>query len=202
MSNGNVDRIPVNQLSDRYDLARSAVYKRMADLGIEREKIGNRAYLNQEQIALLDELHEFIKIGGNVAEFIARKGLKPAGENASSHLASPETAFGEVTAGLALDQTDMVKLLSAFASEFASAFASEFASQLQPQADLLAYYESLEKAASRGWKLRSSELAALLKLSVEEIEGYGNTFYEAGFVFNRSGYRAGGESAWRVSKGQ
>jgi len=43
MSDGNIDRILVNHLSDRYQLARSAVYKRMSDLGIEREKIGNRA---------------------------------------------------------------------------------------------------------------------------------------------------------------
>ena len=70
MGDGNVDRIPVNQLSDRYDLARSAVYKRMADLGIERKKIGNRAYVSEAQLALLDELHSFIGVGGNVAEFI------------------------------------------------------------------------------------------------------------------------------------
>ena len=79
MSDSNIDRIPVNQLSDRYKLARSAVYKRMADLGIEREKIGNRAYVGAEQVALLDELHSFIGVGGNVAEFIARKGLDKPG---------------------------------------------------------------------------------------------------------------------------
>ncbi len=190
MSGGDIDRIPVNQLSDRYNLARSAVYKRMADLGIEREKIGNRAYVSGDQVVLLDELHSFIGAGGNIAEFIARKGLdKP----------NPQTkdASGQ-SSGLALDQTDMVKLMSAIAAEMANSLQPI----LVPPVDPLAYYESLEKAASNGWKLRTSELASLLKLSAKEINSYGQTFYEAGFVFNRAGYRSGGETAWLVTKGK
>ena len=187
MSEGNIDRIPVNQLSDRYNLARSAVYKRMADLGIEREKIGNRAYVSGPQVVLLDELHSFIGVGGNVAEFIARKGLdKPKNQQKDSSGQS---------SGLALDQSDMVKLISAIAAEMANNLQPAIA----PPSDPLAYYESLEKAASNGWKLRTSELASLLQLSAKEIDSYGQTFYEAGFVFNRSGYRSGGETAWQVT---
>jgi len=190
MSGGNIDRIPVNQLSDRYKLARSAVYKRMADLGIEREKIGNRAYVSAEQVALLDELHSFIGVGGNVAEFITRKGLdKPNAQSSNDS--------SEQSSGLALTQSDMVKLVSAIAAEMISSLQPA----LPPPTDPLAYYESLEKAASKGWKLRTSELASLLKLDPKEINSYGQTFYEAGFVFNRAGYRSGGETAWLVSKG-
>jgi len=189
MSDGNIDRIPVNQLSDRYNLARSAVYKRMADLGIEREKIGNRAYVSAAQVALLDELHSFIGVGGNVAEFIARKGLdKPNSQQKNTSGKS---------SGLALDQSDLVKLISAIAAEMTSSIQPALA----PPTDPLAYYESLEKAASNGWKLRTSELANLLRLSAKEIDSYGQTFYEAGFVFNRAGYRSGGETAWLVTKG-
>ena len=188
MSGGNIDRIPVNQLSDRYKLARSAVYKRMADLGIEREKIGNRAYVSAAQVALLDELHSFIGVGGNVAEFIARKGLdKPDSQSKDSSGQS---------SGLALDRSDMVKLISAIAAEMAN----NLQPALSAPADPLAYYETLEKAASGKWKMRTSELATLLKLTPKEIDSYGQTFYEAGFVFNRAGYRSGGEAAWLVSK--
>ncbi|EDX84728.1 hypothetical protein S7335_2425 [Synechococcus sp. PCC 7335] len=196
MSSGNIDRIPVNQLSDRYQLARSAVYKRMSDLGVEREKIGNRAYVSNEQVKLLDELHNFIGVGGNVAEFIARKGLNkpsPSSSNNSSGQSSGRSS-GQ-SSDLALNQSDMVKLISAIAAEMST--------KLQPALsarDPLAYYESLEKAAKGGWKLRTSELAELLKLDPKEIEGYGHTFYEAGFIFNRAGYRSGGEGAWLVSK--
>ncbi len=196
MSGGNIDRIPVNQLSDRYQLARSAVYKRMSDLGIEREKIGNRAYVSNEQVKLLDELHNFIGVGGNVAEFIERKGLNKA-SNSSDDVSTGQStgrSSGQ-SSDLALSQSDMVKLISAIAAEMSA--------KLQPAVqtrDPLAYYESLEKAANRGWKLRTSELAELLKLDSKEIDSYGQTFYEAGFVFNRAGYRSGGEGAWLVSK--
>ncbi|MEO0376990.1 MAG: hypothetical protein AAF329_20720 [Cyanobacteria bacterium P01_A01_bin.17] len=192
MSDGNIDRIPVNQLSDRYQLARSAVYKRMADLGIEREKVGNRAYVSREQVELLDELHRFIGVGGNVAEFIERKGLNRS--NAPSTEESTGQGSGQ-SSGLALNQSDMLKLVSAIAAEMTA--------HLQPALstrDPLAYYESLEKATTGRWKLRTSELAELLKLDPREIESYGQTFYEAGFVFNRAGYRSGGEGAWLVSK--
>lgn len=190
MSDGKIDRIPVNQLVQRYKLARSAVYKRMSDLGIEREKIGNRAYVNAEQIALLDELHAFIQIGGNIAEFIARRGLSPGKSSDDGSGQAFEGAAG-AAGGLSFSQPDMLKLLNAFAAEMAA--------QIRP-ADPLAYYESLEKAASRKWKLRTSELADLLNLDPEEIESYGQTFFEAGFAFNRAGFRSGGEAGWFVSK--
>ena len=189
MSDGNVDRIPVNQLSDRYSLARSAVYKRMADLGIEREKIGNRAYVNAEQVKLLDELHSFIQVGGNIAEFIVRKGLDTPD-------AQDEKTSVDSASGLALNQSDMVKLVSAIAAEMTAQMNQM---RIAPS-DPLAYYESLEKAARNGWKLRTSELAELLKLDPTEINRFDQTFYEAGFTFNRAGYRSGGEAAWIVSK--
>jgi len=192
MSDSNIDRIPVNQLSARYNLARSAVYKRMADLGIEREKIGNRAYVNAEQVALLDELHSFINVGGNVAEFIARKGLdKPESKGGDS---SGQTS-GQ-SSGLALSQADLVKVISAIAAEMTA----KLQPALSASTDPLAYYESLEKAVQGGWKLRTSELSALLKLSPKEIDRYNPSFKEAGFIFTRAGYRSGGETAWIVSK--
>lgn len=179
----NVDRIPVNQLIARYNLARSAVYKRMKDLGIGREKIGNRAYVNAAQLAEMDALHEFINLGGNIAEFLARRN---SGAN-QSEANIEESASSE----LAINNSDMLKLLTVFAEELVS--------KIQPN-NPLAYYESLESAAGKGWKLRTSELCDLLKLSEKEIESYGQTFYEAGFAFNRVGFRSGGEAAWRVTK--
>ena len=186
MSDDNVDRIPVNQLITRYNLARSAVYKRLKDLGIDREKIGNRAYINAEQLAQMDALHEFIQLGGNIAEFNARRGIKED-SGKSADVSSDQTGSSD----LAISNSDMLKLMQAFAAELAA--------QIKPT-HLLGYYESLESAAGKGWQLRTSELSNLLKLSEKEIESYGQTFYEAGFTFNRVGFRSGGEAAWRVTK--
>ena len=61
---------PVRDLAARYKLTRSVIYKRMKDLGISPRKIGVKAYINDDQLALLDAHHEFIQGGGTTAEFL------------------------------------------------------------------------------------------------------------------------------------
>lgn len=184
MGNGEIDRLPVNLLMERYALVRSAVYTRLDALGIKPDRVGNKAYINSQQLKLLDELHQFIQSGGNTAEFLEMKGLKRAEEKSV-----------EESSGLSTVQPDMLQLMSVFATELVS--------KLQPPSlspDPLAYFERLEQAAHNGWLLRTTEVAELLKLSATEIQQYGDSFSEAGFTFTRAGYRSGGELAWKVSK--
>lgn len=184
MSDAQIDRLQVSQLEDRYNLARSAVYTRLDALGIKPEKIGNKAYINAEQIGLLDDLHQFIKAGGNTPEFLDRRGLT-----------KPEKTSSGQSSGLSSVQPDTIQLVAAIAAEMAA--------RLQPPATNptpLANYEALEKAAQNGWQLRTSEIAELLDLSLDEIKQYSDRFYDAGFMFTRVGYRSQGEVAWKVSK--
>ena len=44
-----LDRVPISQLPSRYGIARSNLYTRLKDLGIEPEKEGKRAYVNASQ---------------------------------------------------------------------------------------------------------------------------------------------------------
>jgi hypothetical protein len=184
MSNGEIDRLPVEQLPDRYSLVRSAIYTRFKQLGIKPERIGNKSYVNSEQLRLLDELHQFIQSGGNAAEFLEQRGIKRAGDPSS-----------DLSSGLSLVQPDIVQLVAAIAAQFAS--------KLQPpvsEPDPLAYFETLERAAQHGWLLSTSEVAYLLDILPDEIRQYRDRFSEAGFTFTSAGYRVGGEVAWRVSK--
>ncbi|MDJ0707004.1 MAG: hypothetical protein QNJ46_27330, partial [Leptolyngbyaceae cyanobacterium MO_188.B28] len=185
MGSGEIDRFPVNQLGNRYNLVRSAVYTRIKALGVRTQTIGNKAYVNSEQLRLLDELHQFIQSGGTTAEFLERIGLQKSSPDSSG-----------LSAGLSTTQpNDIIKLVTAIASEVAS--------KLQPQPpepDPLAYFERLEQAAKNGWYLSTSEIAYLLDLSPSTVEGMGDRFSEAGFIFTRAGYRTQGEVAWRISK--
>jgi hypothetical protein len=184
MNGGEIDRIPVNQLMQRYDLVKSAVYKRLDDLGIKPQRVGNKSYVNAEQLRLLDDLHQFIKSGGTMPEFQEIRGIQPT-RNSSS----------EDSSGLSTIQPDVIQLVSAIAAQFAN--------RLQPpppEPDPFAYYQTLEDAARNGWHLRTSEIAALLDLSISEMQYYGDRFSEAGFTFTKAGYRSGGETAWKVSK--
>lgn len=188
MSNGGLDRLPVSQLPDRYNLARSAVYKRLEALGIKPERIGNKAYVNAQQIELLDDLHRFINRGGTTAEFLEMRGM-------SSSKDSPPQPSTEQSSGLSTVTPDFIQLVTSIAAEVAARFQPAPA-----EADPLAYLETLERAAQNGWLLRTSEVAYLLDLPSSELQRYGDRFSEAGFVFTAAGYRSGGEVAWRVSK--
>ncbi len=180
-----IDRVPVNQLPDRYNLVRSAIYTRLDALGIEPEKVGNKSYVNAAQLRLLDNLHEFIQAGGTTAEFQESRGIRRRKDNSSGQSSGLSTGQ---------PQADLSQLLNVL---------SDFATKLQPVApkpDPFAYLETLERAAQTGWLLRTSEVAELLRLSPTEMQLYGDRFSEAGFVFTKAGYRSGGEIAWKVTK--
>jgi hypothetical protein len=183
MSNEEIDRLPVNQLSQRYNLVRSAVYTRLDALGIKPERVGNRAYVNGRQLRLLDELHQFIQAGGTTAEFVEMKGIQK------------EEVGSGMSSGLSTVQPDLIRLVTVIASEIAAKLQPPL-----PEPDPLAYFETLEQAARNGWLLSTTEIADLLDLPPATIHSYGDRFTEAGFVFTRAGFRAGGDLAWRVSK--
>lgn len=188
MRDGEIDRLPVNQLSVRYNLARSAVYNRIEALNIKSEKVGNKAYVNAEQVRLLDDLHQFIQAGGTTPEFVESRGIQKS-DNSSFNV-SPGSS-----SGLSTIQPDIIQLVSAIAAQVASKM-----QQPSPEPDRFAYFETLESAARNKWLLRTSEIAELLDLLPSEMNHYGDRFSEAGFTFTKAGYRAGGETAWRVSK--
>jgi hypothetical protein len=192
MNNGGVDRLPVGQLPDRYNLVRSAVYTRMDALGIKPERIGNKSYVNAQQIELLDALHQFINSGGTTAEFLEMRGGQPSNGDVLEQF--PGQSSGQ-SSGLSTVPPDFIQLVSSIAAEVASRFQAAGA-----EPDPLAYLEALERAAQNGWLLKTSEISGLLDLPVSEIQQCGDRFSEAGFVFTKAGYRSGGEVAWRVSK--
>jgi hypothetical protein len=186
--NGDIDRIPVSQLMERYGLVKSAVYTRLDALGIERERVGNKAYVNAQQLALLDELHAFIKAKGTIPEFLDMKGMS------SSQNESRSSSTSGQSSGMTLGQPDIMQLMATFAAQLAS--------KMQPAAktEYLAHLKALEEASRNGWQLSSLEIAELLDLDIDEMKHYGDRFMEAGFVFTKVGFRSGGQIAWRVSK--
>jgi hypothetical protein len=187
MNPGEIDRYPVNQLQDRYSLARSAVYKRMEQLGIVPKKVGQRSYIGAQELSLMDELHVFINQGGSAAEFVEARGL---GQRQRTN-GNGQAGSGS---GLATTPGDFGGMISAIVSEVISRVG------MGSEPDPLKYFETLENAARNGWLLSTSELAGLVDLSPKEIERYGDRFFEAGFIFSRSGYRKNGEIAWKVTK--
>jgi hypothetical protein len=190
MNPGEIDRFPVSQLEGRYSLARSAVYKRMEQLGIAPQRLGKRAFITGQDLALMDELHAFInQQSGSAAEFIEARGLRrPAAKGPSGNGGPPPDNSA------ALMPTDLGSFVRSIVTEVFNGLGA------LPSGDRLDYFDRLEAAAQNGWLLSTTELGDLLDLSAAEIERYGDSFFEAGFIFRRSGYRRNGQVAWRVTK--
>ncbi|WP_080806828.1 hypothetical protein [Halomicronema hongdechloris] len=189
MNGANIDKIPVSQLPDRYRLARSAVYTRMDALGIKPQKVGNRAFINSDQLRLMDELHQFLqREGASTAEFLEMRGL-----SAGNGMTAPSSSG--MSSGLSRVTPELVSLVSMVVSELLDRM------QLTPSPpERLRNYRELEDAARHGWLLRTSDVAYLLEIPEAEVQRQGDRFKEAGFVFTRMGYRVDGALAWRVTK--
>lgn len=60
---------PVSEAQEKWDLKPTAFYARLKFLGIQPIKQGRKSFLDEEQIASLDELDEYIQEHGNMEGF-------------------------------------------------------------------------------------------------------------------------------------
>jgi DNA-binding Lrp family transcriptional regulator len=176
-------RVPISQLPSRYDIARSAIYTRLKDLRIEPSKEGKKAYVNAEQLQLLDELHEHINKGGTTGEFLKQKGTGQSRTDEGGALV--QDSPGQIT----LQPSGLIAVVEAIVKRL-----------LPKSGSRLSYLRELESAYEKGWLLSTSEVADLLGLSPKTVREYGQQFEDAGFVFTRVGTRKGGEIAWAIEK--
>ena len=70
MSETSIDLVPITQLPSRYGIARSNVYNRIKDLGIETVKQGRKAFVTAADLELLDGLHAHLGRGGTTMGFV------------------------------------------------------------------------------------------------------------------------------------
>ncbi|MCY7282864.1 MAG: hypothetical protein LH679_05350 [Cyanobacteria bacterium CAN_BIN43] len=201
MSDAQLDSFPVSELQHRYKIVRSAVYTRLEALNIKSEKQRGRAYVNGDQLKLLDALHDHLEKGGTTSEFVAS--LADSGQQ---HLSRGQIEKSSGQQDLSSGQvgqfaiTEQHSALAGLIEAIASRLMPMIASQLKPAPDPLASLRGLEEAYRNTWLLSTSELAQLLKLSPKTVRSYGDQFEDAGFVFTRAGTRKRGEVAWKISK--
>jgi hypothetical protein len=221
MSNAQLDSFPVSELQHRYNIVRSAVYTRLEALNIKPEKHRGRAYVNGEQLQLLDALHDHIEKGGTTAEFVESLADSGQVEKSSGQLEKstgqapqpgklmPSSGQLHLSSGqpdLSRGQTGQFTIteqhsaLAGLIEAIASRLMPMIASQLKPAHDPLASLRGLEEAYRNQWLLSTSELAQLLKVSPRTVRSYGEQFSDAGFVFTRAGTRKRGEVAWEINK--
>lgn len=144
---------------------------------IEPERKGNKAYVNAQQIELLDGLHSHLASGGSTLEFLEQLGLS-GGQ-------STEQSTGQLT------EVDSNVSLSLLIEAIASRLSP-------PEPDPFTSFRILEEACQNRWLFSTSHLAMLLDLSRRTI-GSLKSFSRYGFTFTKCG-RNGTQAAWRVTK--
>ncbi len=143
MSQTTLDRISVAQLPARYSITRSVVYNRLNDLEIKPERQGNKAYVNAQQLALLDRLHEHIQAGGITADFIASARQSGSQSARQSGLQSVGQSGLQSAGQMALDAQTLTVL-------------GEMVTRFVPAPDPLANLRAIQEACDQGWWLSTS----------------------------------------------
>jgi hypothetical protein len=181
-----IDELPLQSLPSRYGVARSQVFNRIKALGIETIKRKNKAYVNQDQLALLDDLHNLIQQGKTLDEAaaIVNPTLRQSRETPGQYNIVP-------TAGAFLGQSygtpGQLELLQALVATLAQ--------QQPPVINPLARFEQLQAMADHDWRPSTQELADILGLASLP----GPSFERYGFRFTRAG-KNGAQTAWKVEK--
>jgi hypothetical protein len=189
--NTHLDSFAIADLPERYSVARSNIYKRLDGLGIKPEKIGGKAIVNGEQLALMDRLDQHLKADGSIASF-----NRPVGQSEKSHETTGHNGNGAIAKPKQSDQMVTAHQLLSVLERISEVIATP-PPQLPPAstAHPLENIRRIQEAHDRQWKLSTSQLAPLLgtkSLSGSEVKRFG-------FVFTRTG-KNGAESAWSISK--
>ncbi|MFW6295846.1 MAG: hypothetical protein ACOC04_01515, partial [Halothece sp.] len=65
-----IDRFPVKELPNRYNINRSVLYTRLEKLNIKTIKEKNKSFIDGESLKLLDNLNDHLKNGGKTNDFL------------------------------------------------------------------------------------------------------------------------------------
>ncbi len=61
---------PIAELTARYGISRPTLYSWFKLLAVQREKDGNKTLINDKDSKRLDQLHEYLKDGGKLSEYL------------------------------------------------------------------------------------------------------------------------------------
>jgi predicted DNA-binding protein YlxM (UPF0122 family) len=171
---------PIRELPERYGIARSAIYVRMKRLNITPHTQGNRSYINANQLELLDDLHDFLAedSGRNIDDFL----------RSLNTFEITQQAF-PLTGQLTPQQTRHLG---------GQSFPELQYQQESHAAQLRERFELLDRAATRGWLLSTSDVALLIGLEPSSLVRH-QELSRWGFTFVKCVERTGREVNWAVT---
>jgi hypothetical protein len=171
-----IENISVSDLPERFNIKKQAFYNRLQHCGIKPIKIGNKAYINSDQLAVLENLHEHLINGGSMSSLVESSGQ------------SIESSLVEST-GQSIESSQLSQLIDLIVKSN-----HELLLATNKTRSVLANMDELESAASQGWLLTSTQVNQLIGVNPS-----GDKMSRGSFSFHKCG-RIGRETAWKVSK--
>jgi len=198
-----IDRFPVKSLMERYNITRSVLYNRFKGLGIVPTKFGRQSYVTGEELALLDQLHEYIQAGGYITGFIREFKIEEETETLPSEQpiernGNNATATVKRNGNQLATQNSVIESPEVLEKVIETTVSSTVKAIRASNEDTLEDLETLQRIADNGWLIPTKRLAQIINRAPSTLARKPEVNY-CGFRLIRA-HQEGNQSLWRVQK--
>ncbi|NBD32500.1 MAG: hypothetical protein GVY17_05915 [Cyanobacteria bacterium] len=196
-----IDRFPVKSLMERYNITRSVLYNRFKGLGIVPTKFGRQSYVTGEELALLDQLHEYIQAGGYITGFIRKFKIDEEtealpSEQSIEHNGNHATATRKQNGNQLTTQETVIESPEVLERIIETTVSSTVKAIGASNEDTLEDLETLQRIADNGWLIPTKRLAQIINRAPSTLARKPEVNY-CGFRLIRA-QQEGNQSLWRV----
>ncbi len=186
-----MEKYSIKDLQQRYELkTRQSVYDRLNAVKAEVLKEGNKSYVTEDVINLLDQLQDHLKLGGSIKTFTptVTATVQPEIDSVNSNLDNGSVNSKTDSVSSQLDSQENYVQLDLFEE-----IVFKVVEKVVPS-NPISHWEKLDQAVERGYILSTSEVAELLGTKSKSKE-----WTRGSFKFIRRG-KIGNQSGWQVTK--
>lgn len=185
----------IKDLQQRYELkTRQSVYDRLRAVKVEPLKEGNKSFVTEDVIIILDQLQEHLKLGGSIKTFTptVTATVHAETDSVNSQLDNSTVNSKIDTVNSQLDTQVEYVQLSLF-EDLMERTVEKVVKKVVPS-NPISHWEKLDQAAERGYILSSKEVGDLLG-----TKPYGKEWTRGAFKFIRNG-KIGNQAGWQVTR--
>jgi hypothetical protein len=196
------------ELCDRFSISKKALYNRFEAVGIKAQ-IGadNKAYVSPEQLAILDDLSDHLKAGGNLRNYTPVSSVAKQSEVTTTHGEVTTTPLEEVSKTITYQELQAIETQAIQprspggelgilgASEVSTTLVEVLGAIAKSQSDPLRKHQQLKEAAVEGWVLTSSEIEESIG-----VRPHGESYVRGNWKFIKRSGKIGRETAWVVER--
>jgi hypothetical protein len=201
----------IKELQDRYELkTRQSVYDRLKAIKAEVLKEGNRSYVTENAIIILDQLQEHLKLGGSIKTFTptvkatVHRQIDSVNSNSdnltvNSKIDSVNSNSDNLTVNSKIDSINSqlnsdVKYVQLDLFEFTvEKIVEKIIEKIKPS-NPINHWEKLDLAVKSGYILSTKEVTQLLGTKPN-----GKEWTRGAFKFMRFG-KIGNQAGWQVTR--